>query len=877
MASSDPTDNSIQDVDADSSSVSVCRVIAVALPLLVIGAVIVEFIEVYKQASGVSSGTPPAGAMGMFIPILLAAAAIPTLRRRWAITRGELIIVFSILALGIPIYGSGLWHHLAPLQIEYHRTRNLDRAMSISPNLWPNRGNILESASAEDPPVPGVRWTFSNLETTSITDSPDGTGRCVTIVHSGPNHVSQVMLDLEDIQIRPFVRPLVRYAVWARLRLDAPDPSSSAALWAGIGPNQGYELTSLRTATKPGLLSPDRFMILGRIDYQIPRNLEDRFSIRLTFSGRGTLRVKDVSVIDTEEIYRFHEGYEDAGPATYETLSQPQQSLTRLRPEPKSLGAWAKHLLFGLAPWRAWARPYLIWGLLIAGVFLGMFCLVTIFFRQWDRGDRLAFPLQTFILDLTRADPRGRLEFLRSRPFWVGFLVCAIHLSLQQTNRYVPDLPMIQTKLQIDELLPPGVLRDALSAGPYFPKIQIDIRPLYVAVAFFMSLEISLSLVVFFAFNCAYRFMFFFTPLKTLKVAGTYREYGYPFQRIWAAGGLVFLAAFCLFAARKHLAQVAGKVFLGRPGLDDSNEAMSYRWATVGLVVTVGIFILFAHLAELNPVFVVVYLGICLLLALSAARIRAETGLPHEGIVIAYTPWIVIGFGTALVFGFREVTLTAQLFFLYVGTFLLSAPILAESMAAASRVGVPLRKLGRCLLVGFVVAVVVGGLVSMSWSYTVGALNMKLAMAEKRNLYNKMTFLIEGDDRMIEQHFRDHPDQDPLVTPKVADEIGGLKPVTLIFVGISFGIGCLLALVRVIWLGFPLHPLGFALAFTPAINALWSSIAVAYLTKSLALRFGGVHLVRQVLRPFFVGVFVSELLMVILWSVIDATTQIAVG
>jgi len=72
----------------------------------------------------------------------------------------------------------------------------------------------------------------------------------------------------------------------------------------------------------------------------------------------------------------------------------------------------------------------------------------------------------------------------------------------------------------------------------------------------------------------------------------------------------------------------------------------------------------------------------------------------------------------------------------------------------------------------------------------------------------------------------------------------------------------LLALARVIWLGFPLHPLGFALAFTPAMNALWSSIAAGHLVKRLGLRFGGVQLSRIVLRPFFVGLFVGDLLTV---------------
>ena len=92
----------------------------------------------------------------------------------------------------------------------------------------------------------------------------------------------------------------------------------------------------------------------------------------------------------------------------------------------------------------------------------------------------------------------------------------------------------------------------------------------------------------------------------------------------------------------------------------------------------------------------------------------------------------------------------------------------------------------------------------------------------------------------------------------------------LIMVGIGFGITGLLALARVIWLGFPLHPLGFALAFSPAIEALWPSILVGYLIKRTGLRFGGVQFIRRFLKPFFVGLFIGDLFTLALWRVFNA-------
>ena len=635
-------------------------------------------------------------------------------------------------------------------------------------------------------------------------------------------------------------------------------------------------LRTLRTRTRPSLLAADRFVISGKIDYEAPGNLEDRFYISLTFSGKGTLRIKDFSIVDTEEAFRYLEGYEDASPKDYKALTDSHHTIVRQRPDRTTVLARLKYVMFGLVPWRVWDRPLAIWGFLIIGLFLGMFCLVTIFFRQWQQRDRMTFPLQTFILDLTRTDGHGQLHILKQVPFWAGLLLCVLHLSLANANQHVPGLPYINTHCVVAELLPAGALRNSLDPGPYFPPIAVDVRPLYVAIAFFMSLEISLSLVVFYLVSCVYRVAGFFTPLKTLPAAGLYREYGFPFQRMLSAGGLLFLAVLCVFSARRHLVNVAGHVLLGRSTTNDADEAISYRWASAGLLLTLAAFVSFAYLVELNPWFVMFFLSTYLLLSLSAARIRAESGLPHVGIMIAYPSWIYIGLGSGLALGFHEMTFTVQVSFLYSGIFLMSAPILAEAMAAATRIGVPLKKLGRCLMAGFLIAVVIGGLISMSWAYTVGTLGMNSSIAQKRWLYNKINTILEVDEKVINHYFRDHPETN-VMSPDGVDELSGPNPVTLILVGTTFAITGLLALARVIWLGFPLHPLGFALAFTPALNALWSSIAVAYLVKYLALRFGGLQLVRHVLRPFFVGVFVGDLFSVVVWRAIDSLSYAGGG
>ena len=884
----------------DPNHISVLRIIAIALPLLVIGAVASEAIDTYMNAGAESqignfSGSPPptgalprpdvppAGAMGLFVPLLLLFAAIPMLRRSWNVARGELVVVFSILVLGIPINTGAFWNHLVPAQIEMHRTRDLDRAMMISKDLWPNLGDRLENAGPEvdvnGTPAPGVRWTFhgsNGSQKLPVIDGPNGAGRCVEMLHTQDTDVSELLLELDkNLANERFVMPLTRYAVFARVRLDEPSSSSVVTLTAGVDPEQGYELFILRTRTKVEVVSPLRFMTKGRIDYQVPRDLEDKFYVKLRFEGKGKLWAKDFTIIDTEQIPRYLEGYEEATPEVWEQLSEADRMRVRLRPDKSNPVEYVKFMLFGKAPWREWSKPLFRWGLLVIAMFMAMFCLVTIFYRQWERGDRLAFPMTTFIVDLTKGDDRGRLTILRSTPFWIGGVICAVHLSLQYANKaFWPELPFVNLHLRVADVMPAGPLREVTDHRNFAQPLEVNVRPLAIAVAFFMSLEMLRSLVIFFGLAWVYRYIGYFTPLKTLPAAERYQSNRWwPYQSLLTYGGLLCMALICVIAARKHLLQVFRKALSLKSTADDSDEALTYRMAVIGLAVSVALIVWFAQLAQINPWFLLIYIGICMLLALSAARIRSEIGLPTTYLIIQWPTYLMMGFGGVLLWGMNQLVFAAQAYFLYTGTFLMIAPVLAESMAAATRVGVPLKKMGRCLIIGFLISIFVGGIVSMSWRYTIGSLNMTRQVMEKRGEFNQMTGLIEGDQRQVEKYFQENPDEDQILTEEVKEKIIEPQYVTWVVVGVSFAITGLLALARLIWLGFPLHPLGFALAFSHAMLSLWSSVAVAWAVKFVGLRFGGVQLVRRVLRPFFVGVFVSDLLTTLIWRILEAMSN----
>ena len=857
-----------------SPEFSIARVLMVAIPLLVIASFVVQLTEVYRPGPSsdlaVLQGlthvpvVPPAMVYGLFVPLLLLCAAIRTLQRRWLVTRGELVVVFCMLFLAVPIYGIAFWHQFVSTQ--------LTRLNWDMPNLWPNRGNVLAGASAEDESViEGFHWTIDPPVEPVVVQTQDGPQRCVKIVHTSSSAVSTITLEVNRSAAsspRAGLRPAEPYWVFARVRLDDADLSAKVKLQAGLELGKLAEFSQLAAPTPVSTESPYRFTALGSEGYQVPADLADRWFLQLQFTGKGTVYAHNFSIYHTGDVgHRYLEGYEQASPRVYDALPARERVGVWRRPE-----SWWQRLgyeLFGRVPWRSWARPFGVWSLLVVGTFGAMFCLVTIFYRQWEDGDGMTFPLQTFLLDLTRAGERGQLAIWRSKPFWIGIGLCFLYLSLQQLNAYFDDVPAIHLRLSIPDLLPSGGFKDAVSGAGR--GLVVDIRPAFVAVAFLMSLEMSMSLVVFFWIGLLIRLVGFFTPMRTMHfAAGNYGGGGgYPFDGLLTFGGLLFMAVYCFWAARKHLLNVLRHVVAGKGPLDDSREAMSYRSATIGLILSLALIVCFAFAANLNPVFVFGWVVFLLLMAISAARIRAETGLPHLALLPTVPYNVLFALGGAMVFGYRQVIFTSRAAFLYLGAFLMLAPILAECMGAATRAGVPLRKLGRCLMIGFVIAFVLGGVVYLSWAYTHGATNMNTAATRTFRQFDAY-YTVAREELMVAEYFRDHPDEPPLLTPERRNRMALRFPGMWVVGGISFAIAGLLSLARVIWLGFPLHPLGFALAFSPAIYELWPSIAAGHLIKRFGLRMGGMAMIPSVLRPFAVGLFVGDLCTVAFWRVLGS-------
>jgi len=92
----------------------------------------------------------------------------------------------------------------------------------------------------------------------------------------------------------------------------------------------------------------------------------------------------------------------------------------------------------------------------------------------------------------------------------------------------------------------------------------------------------------------------------------------------------------------------------------------------------------------------------------------------------------------------------------------------------------------------------------------------------------------------------------------------------------AFGMGMtvLLTALRSRFVGFPLHPAGYAMNMSFANDFFWCDMFVAWMVKSIILRYGGNRLYRQCL-PFFLGLILGDFVTGSAWSIIGTLLNLS--
>ncbi|MEI6809517.1 MAG: DUF6785 family protein [bacterium] len=492
-------------------------------------------------------------------------------------------------------------------------------------------------------------------------------------------------------------------------------------------------------------------------------------------------------------------------------------------------------------PWRTWLRVLAAWAPLILGIWLMMIGLGMIVYPQWRERERLSFPLLTMYEALIETPDEGRhfAPVLRDRIFWVGALIVfLVHsfngLSLHTGGRF-PDFSL---GWNLWQLFQEGVWRYSpwtLRGGSlYF---------ILIGIVYFMPNRTSFSIwsgivgfAVFWMLKDAYFPMF--------GASNPYPDFR---AGAWLAYGLGIL-----FLGRSHWLHVARSMFTkGQEGTLVRDRAAGwfflagcismvawFMWAGLSIGVSIG------------------YLLFGVLLTLLAARVVSETGLP----LFNFTPFVPSRFLS--LFPHDWWTSAAVYIGGYVSLlFNFGARICAGAMMCLG-VGLdrerPPREQPRVGRIFFLV--LVAGI------FVAGATHLWIAYRNEVAVDGKTPISRLGRNRMNDAQkaaiqFHAGAQLTPPAVERWPFLVGGI----IVAAGLQ---ACCLAFPK--W---PVHPIALLFMGSQVGDAMWPSIFLGWLLKTLITNYGGARGYRAA-RPFFLGLVMGEIFAVIVWTLVPAAMML---
>ena len=477
-------------------------------------------------------------------------------------------------------------------------------------------------------------------------------------------------------------------------------------------------------------------------------------------------------------------------------------------------------------PWHtllhAWVMPMFWWMSFVVVLFFVCYCLVAIFRKQWVERERLAFPLTEIPLALVATDGRSLPPVFRSYVFWAG---AAIPLGIILWNigsYFFHFVPKISSHYPL-----------VLAHG--FPPLNIHLYFPVVGFLYFVNLQVSFSLWFFFVIALIQEGIFNRFGLGITE--GDVFVWGLPTTSWQCWGAFVFMVIGGFWVARDHIADVVRKAVWPSCPVDDTKELLSYKLSLWGTLLGILFMVFWLEQAGLSYFEATFFLFFVLVAYLGITRLVIQGGIYYVTTPVVSQAMTMSTLGTASFtpHGLAGLGLTYSFF----GDV---QSILMPSVAHAAKLkdSFTLGRKGLLFSIGF--AVVMGLVLSAGYiffkAYTEGAANFNAWKFTLSHGAGVMTF--------------------SSVVGKISNPVGpDLQKLN--FFGIGAGVMSLLTLLyyKVSW--WPIHPIGFTVSAVWMIRNQAAAIFMAWLSKTLIMRFGGIELYRKA-SPFFVGLVVGHFL-----------------
>ena len=463
-----------------------------------------------------------------------------------------------------------------------------------------------------------------------------------------------------------------------------------------------------------------------------------------------------------------------------------------------------------------WVVPGLLWSGFIAVLIATTICLNVLVRGMWQDRERLPFPVAELPLRMT--EPTG--ELWRNRLFGVGFVAVSLVETLNGLHSLYPSLPEIN--LQHVDVSTGGIFLTRPWNAMGFTCTSF--YPFAIGLGYLLPLDLS--------FSCWFFYLFWKAQMVLSRLLSWDTVPDFPFVREQSFGAYVAILAFVLFNGRHGWNQIRRKVLGQSSEVDDSEEGLSFRTASLGFAVGFALLTGFFVWAGLGIGFAVAAFALYFALALSVSRIRAELGPPvHDLHFSGPDHFLTRSLGTPA-FSERDLTILNYFYWFNRAYRAHPMPVALEGLKSMRDIGSGQRGLVLALGAtgGFAAVVAIWAYLHFAYDYGASA-RMRGGQGFSLEAFNRLAGWISQP-------------QAPNATANLA--AGG---------GFSFAALLLVARARLPW--WPFHPIGYAISGSWSMNLVWMPLLIAWIIKAVLLRYGGVRLYRGAM-PLFLGVILGQ-------------------
>lgn len=475
----------------------------------------------------------------------------------------------------------------------------------------------------------------------------------------------------------------------------------------------------------------------------------------------------------------------------------------------------------GKIPWLSWSIPLLSWFPFLLAFVLSSYIAVMILKKQWMEHEKLSYPIMQIPLALIEGTTsRDKIPPFKRKSFWAGFLIPFSFMTASVIHGLMPSFPAIP----VDHI-------GCLFLGHWAPvrsQSLLHFSFLAFCISYFVPNNILLSI-----------WLFYLITLVEEAIFNRYLPFGrgYGGMFVWgnaaiswqSFGAFFFMTASSLFIARR---QIWNFLKDGWYGTRREGEILNPRPSLVVLSLSITFMVVWLLLSGMPLIVLFVFLPITFLIYLGLARIVCQTGIFYV-VPPNIAQNVTIGILGSKLIG-PQGMVSLALSYSWQGDVQTVLPVLsAQGAKLWEKVGSAGGFSKMVILTAFVGMIASSSFIIWHGYKLGGAMNFD-------------TWIWNG--------------WGPQVYNQVLSQIYNPSGPSLKYL-VWFGIGST-AMAVLTWLHlrfswWPIHPVGFAVASSFTLYAVYLAAFLSWMTKGLILRWFGLKTYRSS-APFFIGMVVGH-------------------